>query len=85
MALTKFLSYKSLPESPVYVAISSLTLGKAETARMTFGYSYQVDKDSPSFDFGSAECSYDLSGGDAYQQAYEHLKTLPGFAGATDC
>jgi hypothetical protein len=30
-------------------------------------------------------CNYDLSGVNPIAQAYEHLKTLPDFAGATDC
>jgi hypothetical protein len=28
---------------------------------------------------------YDLTGANPLAQAYEHLKTLPEFAGATDC
>ena len=30
-------------------------------------------------------CLYDLNGGNALSQAYEHLKKLPEFSGATDC
>jgi hypothetical protein len=30
-------------------------------------------------------CPFDLEGGNPFQQAYEHLKTLPEFSGATDC
>lgn len=30
-------------------------------------------------------CNYDLSGDNPIKQAYEHLKTLPEFEGATDC
>ena len=85
MALAKVLSYKGLPQSEAYIAVSSLTLGKAEDARMTFSYSYHAVKGSQAFDFGSGECVYDLTGADAYAQAYEHLKTLPEFANATDC
>ena len=33
----------------------------------------------------SYDCAYDLAGGNAHTQAYEYLKTLPEFAGATDC
>lgn len=28
---------------------------------------------------------YDLAGGNPFAQAYDHLKTLPEFAGAADC
>jgi hypothetical protein len=33
----------------------------------------------------SYSCSYDLNGGNALNQAYNHLKSLPEFAGAVDC
>jgi hypothetical protein len=33
----------------------------------------------------SYACTYDLSGNNPLAQAYGHLKTLPEFAGATDC
>jgi hypothetical protein len=33
----------------------------------------------------SYSCAYDLAGGNALAQAYAYLKTLPDFAGSTDC
>jgi hypothetical protein len=38
-------------------------------------------------EFGSElhVCDYDLSGDNPIKQAYEYLKGLPEFAGATDC
>jgi hypothetical protein len=33
----------------------------------------------------SYSCEYALEGANPIAQAYEHLKTLPEFAGATDC
>ena len=30
-------------------------------------------------------CAYDIAGDNPIRQAYLHLKTLPEFAGATDC
>ena len=33
----------------------------------------------------SYDCTYNLYGGNAHTQAYQHLKTLPEFFGATDC
>jgi len=30
-------------------------------------------------------CGYDLTGANPIAQAYAHIKTLPEFAGATDC
>ncbi len=33
----------------------------------------------------AAECAFDLNGPNPFVQAYNHLKTLPEFAGAVDC
>ena len=33
-------------------------------------------------DFG---CKYEMDGANPFAQAYAHIKTLPEFAGATDC
>lgn len=85
MALKVKVSFKGLPETDAYVAITSVTLGAAENPRLFFSFAYQVEKGSQQFDFGSSECLYDLLGADAYAQAYEHLKAQPEFAGATDC
>lgn len=37
-----------------------------------------------SFADAGYECAYDLKGDNPIKQAYEHLKTLPEFAGAAD-
>jgi hypothetical protein len=39
----------------------------------------------PFFAEGLFDCAYDLDGANPIAQAYEHLKTLPEFAGAVDC
>lgn len=36
------------------------------------------------FEVASRVCGYDLDGDNPIKQAYEHLKTLPEFAGAAD-
>lgn len=46
---------------------------------------YKSKDDSTPFDLIAFECNYDLSGENPIRQAYKHLKTLPEFAGATDC
>lgn len=40
---------------------------------------------SASFADRAYECGYSIDGANPIAQAYAHLKTLPEFAGATDC
>ena len=47
--------------------------------------SYKDNSGVPHFADTSGSCAYALDGANPIQQAYEHLKTLPEFAGATDC
>jgi hypothetical protein len=44
-----------------------------------------LDGVKPHFDDAAYECVYDIQGDNPIRQAYRHLKTLPEFAGATDC
>jgi len=44
-----------------------------------------ADKEKAHFADSQYECVYDMNGQNPIKQAYEHLKTLPEFAGATDC
>ena len=39
----------------------------------------------PHFSDNVYSCEYDLDSSNPIKQAYEHLKTLPDFAGAIDC
>jgi hypothetical protein len=47
--------------------------------------SYKDDSGLPHFADYPVACEYDLDGANPIKQAYTHLKTLPEFAGATDC
>lgn len=47
--------------------------------------SYKDNSGFPHFADASFNCVYDMAGANPIRQAYEHLKTLPKFAGATDC
>jgi galactose mutarotase-like enzyme len=52
---------------------------------MTFQVrSYKDNSGLPHFADAPFNCSYDLNGDNPIKQAYEHLKTLPEFAGAAD-
>jgi hypothetical protein len=53
--------------------------------RLQFQVRASVDGQMPHFSDNQHECGYDLNGANPIKQAYEHLKTLPEFAGATDC
>ena len=46
---------------------------------------FQKDKDEQFLDSRSFTFTPSMSGGNFIAQAYAHLKTLPEFAGATDC
>ena len=53
---------------------------------MTFQVrSYKDNSGLPHFADVSFNCAYDIVGSNPIAQAYEHLKTLPEFAGATNC
>lgn len=44
-----------------------------------------TEADKPFFEESVLSCAYQLNGDNPIKQAYDHLKTLPEFAGATDC
>jgi hypothetical protein len=53
--------------------------------KIYFSLKSYAEVESPSFGEKSYSCEYDLTGANPIKQAYEHLKTLPEFAGAVDC
>jgi hypothetical protein len=46
---------------------------------------YKDAQTEVAFDSRQFICAYNLVGGNPFNQAYNHLKTLPEFAGAVDC
>jgi hypothetical protein len=67
-----------------YHRVESLNL--IDKTRMFFQVrSYKDSEGLPSFSDAAYEAAYDLQGQNPIAQAYAHLKTLPEFAGATDC
>jgi len=52
---------------------------------MSFSLKSYVSEQYPNFNETMIHCDYDIAGKNPIAQAYEHLKTLPEFAGATDC
>jgi hypothetical protein len=53
--------------------------------QMTFHVRSYTSTDKPFFVEQVVSCVYDLDGANPIKQAYEYLKTLPEFEGATDC
>ena len=52
---------------------------------MEYVVAFSKDADSLAVDSTSHDCAYALDGANPIAQAYEHMKTLPIFADATDC
>ena len=46
--------------------------------------SYKDASETVAFGDAGFSCAYDIAGENPIKQAYEHLKTLPEFAGAAD-
>lgn len=53
--------------------------------QLTFLLNIYADKNFTPVAVESYACEYDLNKENPLKQAYEHLKTLPEFAGAQDC
>ena len=52
---------------------------------MSFHVRSYTSVDKPFFEESVLSCAYALDGENPIKQAYKHVKTLPEFAGATDC
>jgi hypothetical protein len=67
-----------------YHKVLSIKIENKTSMVFSIGIFVSAEKEIPAQTI-SYFCSYDLNGGNALMQAYEHLKTLPEFAGAADC
>jgi hypothetical protein len=66
----------------VYIKVSTVTGTKNS---ITAVIEIKDNKDGIVLDSSNVRFSLDLDGPNPIKQAYEHLKTLPEFANATDC
>jgi hypothetical protein len=66
-----------------YIRVENLTLESKDKARCIV--KFYADKEMHPFDVQSFLFDYLINGSNPIAQAYEHLKTLPEFSGATDC
>jgi hypothetical protein len=84
MALAKtVLTVHGLQAVNAYHRIEAVTLQNKET--ITFHVRSYIATDKPFFMESVLSCAYAIDGENPIKQAYEYLKTLPEFAGATDC
>jgi hypothetical protein len=84
MALTKTVStVHGLQAVNAYHRVEAVRL-ESKTA-ISFHIRSYTATDKPFFEESVLSCAYALDGDNPIKQAYDHLKTLPEFAGATDC
>lgn len=72
----------SIKDSYVVVVMPTISTGKDS---LEFGVWYKAGAEHEQFMAANYSAPYDLDGNNPFEQAYEHLKTLPEFKNATDC
>jgi hypothetical protein len=83
MALKKTIKFKGIEIKNAYIRVWKFEGSKSE---IFIGVGFYKDSESEIFDSKTFNItSYNLDGSNPIAQAYEHLKTLPEFAGAEDC
>jgi hypothetical protein len=84
MALGKtVLTVHGFTASNAYHRVEAVSLIGKE--KINFHIRSYTTIDKPFFKESVLSCVYALDGENPIKQAYAHLKTLPEFAGATDC
>lgn len=76
------LGEETIATEPLYIKVASF-IGDKEYIKATVLFS--ISKDGLQVMQRDYRLSLDLNGLNPIKQAYEHLKTLPEFADATDC
>jgi len=84
MALALDVIYKNVKVTGAYVTVAVATLG-ADKAEMTFSVQTCAQSNGDPLTYVYYTTRYDMDGENPFKQAYEYLKTLPEFEGATDC
>jgi len=82
MALLQDIIFKGIAVSHAYHRVWNVTITKTS---MSFGLGVHASQNGEMISSTAHECAYDINGANPIAQAYVHLKTLPEFAGATDC
>lgn len=73
---------KDVAFQSAYVKVTSI---QGTKDKVIAAYEYRTAADGVGFAWGASEFVPDMDGPNFIRQAYLHLKTLPEFAGATDC
>lgn len=84
MALHIDTTHKGIPVSQAYVTVELPTVA-LDKASISFGVWFRSSREHVHFHADTYQAPYSLESGDPFEQAYEHLKTLPEFEGCTDC
>jgi len=82
MALKKEFIFKGITLKDCYIKICSF---QGDKTSMFVSLGYYANKENEKIENKNFSFAYDLNGANPIAQAYNHLKTLPEFAGATDC
>jgi len=83
MALKKTINTKhGIDVNDAYHRVESVQL--REKTQLMFAVRSYADPSKQAIDEKIVSCAYNLNGDNPIKQAYEHLKTLPEFAGAAD-
>jgi hypothetical protein len=84
MALAKTVStVHGFQAANAYHRVEAVSLTSKE--QISFHIRSYTSVEKPFFEESVLSCAYDINGVNPIKQAYDHLKTLPEFAGATDC
>lgn len=82
MALKQTVRYKEIEIKDAYLKVSGFNGDKSTLQAVV---TVQAALGKPVIDSSQISIPYVLDGKNPIAQAYEYLKTLPDFAGATDC
>jgi len=82
MALQKTMSYKGASIQDAYIKVSRFNGNKIHLY-FEIDVKSSADASEPVYSMGYT-ADYNANGSNALTQAYEYLKTLPEFSGATD-
>ena len=84
MALTVDSEFNEIKIPGAYVVVVSPQVSENKRF-ISFDVKKSVSAGGNPFSCGVETAPYDILGANLFEQAYEYLKTLPEFAGATDC
>jgi len=82
MALQKTVNFKGITVGDAYIKVQSFS-GSKELLKFAVETCSRAGEQA--LTVSSYEMPYSIDGGNPIAQAYEYLKTLPEFAGATNC